>query len=97
MLQYNSVIRSFRHKGLSEFFYTGQSRKILRIQNTRIAVLLDLLDSAKQPEEMNFPGFHFHKLYGSEERFSVRVSANWRLTFGWHESDAIQVDLEDYH
>jgi proteic killer suppression protein len=97
MLQCCRLIRSYRHKGLREFFYTGQSRKLLRIQNQRILMLLDFLDVAKQPEEMNLPGFHFHKLQGSEGRYSVRVSANWRLTFGWDGSDAIQVDLEDYH
>ena len=97
MLQCNPVIRSFRHKGLREFFYTGQSRKILRIQNARILILLDILDSAKRPGDMSLPGFHFHKLHGSEERYSVRVSANWRLTFGWDDADATQVDLEDYH
>ena len=97
MLQCIPVIRSFCHKGLGEFFYTGKSRKILQIQNSRILILLDFLDVAKQPEEMNLPGFHFHKLQGSEGRYSVRVSANWRLTFGWDGSDAIKVDLEDYH
>jgi proteic killer suppression protein len=97
MLHRRLVTRSFRHKGLREFFYLGQSRRILRIQHARILILLDVLDSATRPEEMNLPGFHFHKLHGPEERYSVRVSANWRLTFGWHDTDATQVDLEDYH
>jgi proteic killer suppression protein len=25
------------------------------------------------------------------------ASGNWRVTFGWIEGDAIDVDLEDYH
>jgi plasmid maintenance system killer protein len=37
------------------------------------------------------------ELRGRLTRYSVRVSANWRLTFAWEESDATQVDLEDYH
>jgi proteic killer suppression protein len=45
---------------------------------------------------MNLPGLHFHGLQG-EPRWSVRVTANWRVTFGWGEADAIDVDLEDYH
>jgi proteic killer suppression protein len=28
---------------------------------------------------------------------AVRASGNWRVTFGWIEGDAIDVDLEDYH
>jgi plasmid maintenance system killer protein len=30
-------------------------------------------------------------------RFAVTVSANWRVTFGWLDKDAVDVDLEDYH
>jgi proteic killer suppression protein len=26
-----------------------------------------------------------------------QASGNWRITFGWTEGDAIDVDLEDYH
>jgi proteic killer suppression protein len=58
---------------------------------------LDVLDAAAAPEDMNLPGFHFHRLRGRFTRYSVRVTANWRLTFAWEESDATQVDLEDYH
>jgi len=97
MLQSRPVIRSFRRMGLREFYETGQSRRILRIQQVRMLIMLDFLNSAKRPEEMNLPGFHFHKLHSSEGRYSVRVSANWRLTFGWKDMDAIHVDLEDYH
>jgi plasmid maintenance system killer protein len=25
------------------------------------------------------------------------VSGNWRVTFGWIEGDAVDIDLEDYH
>jgi toxin HigB-1 len=25
------------------------------------------------------------------------AGGNWRITFGWIEGDAIDVDLEDYH
>ena len=45
---------------------------------------------------MNLPGFYFHGLKG-EDRWSVRVTANWRLTFAWEDKDAVDVDLEDYH
>lgn len=38
-----------------------------------------------------------HSRWGQSARYSVRVSGNWRLTFAWEESDASQVDLEDYH
>jgi len=32
-----------------------------------------------------------------KEPLSVRVSANYRITFGWSGEDAIAVNFEDYH
>lgn len=47
---------------------------------------------------MNLPGYRFHPLKGEERgRFAVDVSGNWRITFGWQDFDAIDVELEDYH
>lgn len=59
--------------------------------------ILQLLDVTLRPEEMNIAGFHFHGLQGSPKRWSVRVTANLRITFGWNAEDAVDVDLEDYH
>ena len=56
------------------------------------------LDDASRPEEMNLPGFRFHALVGRDKgRYAVSASGNWRMTFGWIDGDAIDVDLEDYH
>jgi proteic killer suppression protein len=43
-------------------------------------------------------GLRFHGLKGENKgRYSVWASGNWRITFGWDEHDAVDVDLEDYH
>ena len=47
---------------------------------------------------MNVPGYRFHALQGRQRgRYAVDASGNWRITFGWDDQDAIDVDLEDYH
>ncbi len=92
------MVRTIRNKPLRHFFETGQSGK-LPVQGaavTRVSRVLRALDVAGKPEDMNLPGYHFHGLEG-ERRWSVRVTANWRVTFGWDGVDAIDVDLEDYH
>jgi proteic killer suppression protein len=92
-----SVIRSFRDKALKRFFATGNGRR-LSVQNTRrIANILRALDDASRPEDMNLPGFRFHALVGRERRYAVNASGNWRITFGWIDGDAVDLDLEDYH
>lgn len=91
------VIRSFRHKGLRQLFEAGTSAKASPDQQSRILRLLDVLESSATPGDMNLPGFYFHRLRGRPVRYSVRVTGNWRLTFGWKDSDAVDVGLEDYH
>ncbi|MBI5085876.1 MAG: type II toxin-antitoxin system RelE/ParE family toxin [Acidobacteria bacterium] len=91
------MVASFRHKGLEEIHFTGKTRRI-GVQYFRKCVrILQLLDLATKPEDMNIAGFRFHGLQGSPRRWSVRVSGNYRVTFGWSGEDAVEVDLEDYH
>lgn len=45
---------------------------------------------------MNIPGWYYHSLRGAD-RYSVRVTANYRVTFAFVVPDARDVDLEDYH
>jgi toxin HigB-1 len=93
-----SVIRSFRDKALERFFATGDGRRLSVRNTSRIANILRALDDASRPEDMNLPGFRFHGLRGRNKgRFAVDASGNWRITFGWAEGDAIEVDREDYH
>lgn len=92
------MIRSFRDRGLREFFETGNPRR-LSVQNPeRIRRILLALDAATRPADMNIPGFRFHPLKGKDAgRYAVDVSGNWRVTFGWTDRDAVNVELEDYH
>jgi len=92
------VIRSFRDKALERFFATADGRR-LSVQNTRrIANILRALDDTSRPEDINLPGFRFHGVGGRNKgRFAVDAGGNWRITFGWMDGDAVDVDLEDYH
>jgi proteic killer suppression protein len=91
------VIGSFRHKGLEELYRTGKTRRIGAGQIGKCARVLQLLQVAGRPEDMNIAGFHFHRLHGSSKRWSVRLTGNYRITFGWLGENALEVDFEDYH
>jgi plasmid maintenance system killer protein len=56
-----------------------------------------LLEVAGRPEDMNIAGFRFHGLQGNPKRWSVRVTGNYRITFGWSGENTLDVDFEDYH
>ena len=92
------MIRSFRIKALKRFAESGDMSKLSVRNVQRVELILARLDAAKTPEHMNLPGLYFHALKGAEKgRYSVRVTGNFRMTFGWDGKDAVDVDLEDYH
>jgi proteic killer suppression protein len=63
-----------------------------------IRAILSDLDVAVRPEDLDAPGYGFHRLKGNRhDTYSVRVSRNWRITFRFPDRDAEDVDLEDYH
>lgn len=92
------MIRSFRHRGLKRFFEESDRRSLDANQVDRIRRILDRLDAAVRPEDMNLPGYKFHGLKGDRKgTYAVSVSGNWRITFRFAEGDAVDVNLEDYH
>ena len=91
------MIGGFRHKGLEEIHLTAKTRRIGADQIRKCVRILQLLDVAEQAEDMNIAGFRFHGLQGNPKRWSVRVTGNYRITFGWSGENALDVDYEDYH
>ena len=69
-----------------------------RNQHSKTAVVLDALDAATRPRDLDLPGFGFHALKGDRRgQYAVTITRNWRITFRWLGEDAIEVDFEDYH
>lgn len=92
------MIRSWRHKGLKLFYDTGSTVGIQSKHANKLHDILQALDAATAPEQMNFPGFGFHKFKGELNKFyAVTVSGNWRLIFGFEGKNAILVNYLDYH
>ncbi len=91
------MVGSFRHKGLEEIYRTGKTRRIGAGYVRKCIRILQSLASAAGPSDMNVTGYHFHSLHGSPQRWSVRVSGNYRITFAWSGEYAESVDFEDYH
>ena len=92
------MIKSFRHKGLQQFFETGSKAGIAAEHEAKLGRQLLLLNAAKAPQEMNITGWNLHPLKGDlANHWTVKVSGNWRLTFTFEDKDAILVDYQDYH
>ena len=92
------MIKSFKHKGMRLFFQTGSKAGIDARQADKLAERLFVLDSAKQIEGIDLPGYYLHSLTGDKVGlWSVRVTANWRITFEFIDGDVYIVNYEDYH
>ena len=91
------MIKNFKHKGLSELFECGHTRKIQTELHSRALRRLDALDQAESLTDLNIPGFNFHGLQGIPKRYSVHVNGPWCITFEWKDGDALRVDFEQYH
>ena len=92
-------IKSFRHKGLRQFFEEDNLRGIAAAQAEKLADILAAIDAANSVEEIGkFPGWRLHPLKGDLQGFwSVTVTGNWRLIFRFKNGEASELDLIDYH
>ena len=92
------MIVSFRHKGLREFFETGQARGINPQHANKLRMQLSALHTASTIEDVDMPGWRLHSLRGVlKGRWALVVDKNWRLTFEFSEGNVYLLGYEAYH
>lgn len=92
------MIQSFKSRALKRFWIRGQTHAIAAELVDKVTEILSALDAARDPGELDLPGYHLHPLTGDLADFwSVRVTANMRLIFRMQDGDALDVDFLDYH
>lgn len=92
------MIESIQHKGLRLLWEKDDTSKLPAIQVNKIKMILTLLDSAADVQDMNFPGSGLHSLKGDLAGFwSVKINGNYRLIFRFENENAFDVDYVDYH
>jgi toxin HigB-1 len=93
------VIQSFRGKATRAVFErTGTGRFPPEIQRNALMKLL-LIDAAETLEDLKIPpSNHLEKLKGNRKgQYSIRINQRWRICFEWQGSDALEVEIVDYH
>lgn len=94
-------IAGFRHKGLEELYGRGKSKGVPPAMVDKLRKLMLALEAAASLDQlMKFPGWRLHPLKGDRKGlWSLTVTGNWRLTFGYDEKANIasDIDLVDYH
>nr|CEN54985.1 putative integron gene cassette protein [uncultured bacterium] len=92
------MIKSFKHKGLEQFFESGTTRGIQQSHIQKLRMQLAALDTAHVIEDLDIPGYRLHPLKGNRKGiWSITVNGNWRITFEFKEGNVFIVNYEDYH
>ncbi len=93
------MIRSFRDRDTERLFNREPVRKwgadLLRVGLRKLRILdaAVTLDDLASP-----PGNRLEKLAGTRVgQWSIRVNDQWRICFQWHDADAYDVEMVDYH
>jgi len=93
------VIRSFSDSQTAALFDRQPARKLpADIQSVALRKLRQL-DAAEKLEDLRaVPGNRLEKLAGNRSgQHSIRINKQWRICFRWHEGDANEVEIVDYH
>jgi proteic killer suppression protein len=88
---------SFRSKALRNFFLGDDPSGLRADLVERVRGRLQALHRAKALDDLRLPGWRLHVLHGRPKRHALAVNGPWRITFEWIGSDAVSVDLEQYH
>ena len=93
------MIKTFRHKGLEQFFTTGSKSGIQPHHAAKLNMQLTAMNAAESPDDLRVPtSWRLHQLTGDLAGFwSLMVNGNWRVVFRFDESDIELVDYLDYH
>jgi len=93
------MIKSFRNSiaeaAWQRRFIKAVSREIMLTANRKLTQLHNAqnLDDLRLP-----PGNRLEALSGKRKgQFSIRINDQWRVCFRWHENDAYDVEVVDYH
>ena len=93
------MIKSFHGKDTEKLFNrqfaSSFPSEIRRVALKKLMYLdaSDLLEDLKVP-----PGNRLEKLFGKRHmQHSIRINDQWRICFRWHQVDAYDVEITDYH
>lgn len=92
------MITHFADRRLQALHLRGDGRRLPPHLVRRLGVVLDRMDDATAPQELDLPGYRLHQLSGDLVGFwSIRISANWRVIFRFDGRDIVDVRFVDYH
>lgn len=93
----HGVIQSFRGKE-TEKVWNEEHSAFAEVQNVSLRKL-QMLNAAVSLMDLRVPpGNRLEPLQGRRKgQHSIRINGKWRVCFRWHEGNAHDVEIVDYH
>ena len=93
------MIKSFTSKETEKVFRRTFSRKLPQDIQKAAYRKLAYLHSARQLKDLLIPPSNrLEQLSGNRQgQHSIRINDQWRICFKWHDGDAHEVEIVDYH
>ncbi|NGO89530.1 plasmid maintenance system killer [Halomonas sp. 141] len=93
------MIKSFKSRQTALISGGNSSRKLPQDMQRNALKKLRQLDAAATIDDLRIPpGNRLEALRGDREgQYSIRINDQWRLCFRFHNGDAFDVEIVDYH
>jgi proteic killer suppression protein len=92
------MIKSFACKDSEKLFNDERVRRFQAFERQARKRLMVLNAAPSLEALMLNPGNQFHSLTGDRKgQYSISINKQWRVCFTWHEGNAYNVEIVDYH
>lgn len=93
------MIKTFADKRTQELYVLGTAKRFPADVARRAARKLEYVDLAAQLDDLKVPpGNRLHALTGDRQgQYSISINDQWRICFSYHDGDAYDVEVCDYH
>ena len=92
------MIKSFSCKDSEKLFNDKRVRRFQAFERQARKRLMVLHAAPNLEALMLNPGNNFHALTGDRKgQYSISINKKWRVCFTWHEGNAYNVEIVDYH
>jgi proteic killer suppression protein len=93
------VIKSFKDSETEKVYNLARSRKLPGDIQQIALRKLRMLNNARSINDLRVPPANrLEKLVGTrKDQYSIRINDQWRICFDWHQENAYNVEIVDYH
>ena len=93
------MIKTFKDAETEKIYQRERSRKLPSdIQQVALRKLRMINNAINLNDLRVPPANRLEKLSGNRAgQYSIRINDQWRICLEWHDSDALNVEITDYH